>query len=111
VRWAAAAIVCFAIVGCAGAGDGTLSIEEARDRPPSEVLRVQGPLVVQYGDAMICTELTASSPPQCQAGLWLRGPARQLREQELERDGGVQWAESVTLRGTVDGDGFFTLAP
>jgi hypothetical protein len=110
MRWAAA-IVCLAVVGCSGAGDGTLSVEEARDRPPSEVVRVQGPLVIQYGDAMICTELAESSPPQCQAGLWLRGPERQLREQELETARGVQWAESVTLEGTVDGGGFFVLAP
>jgi hypothetical protein len=41
----------------------------------------------------------------------LRGTARQLREVELDNGGGVQWAETVTLRGTVDGDGFFTLAP
>jgi hypothetical protein len=110
MRWAAV-ILCFAVVGCAGAGDGTLSVEEARSRPPSEVVRVQGPLVIQFGDAMICTELTASLPPQCEAGLWLRGPARQLQEVELENGGGVQWAESVTLEGTVDGGGFFILAP
>jgi hypothetical protein len=107
----AAAIVCFAVVGCAGAGDEALSIEEARDKSPSQLVRVEGPLVIQFGEAMICTELDASSPPQCEAGLVLRGPQRQLREVELETDGGVQWAESVTLRGTVDGDGFFTLAP
>ena len=110
MRWAAA-FVCFAVVGCTGAGNGALSIEEARDRPPSEVVGVQGPLVIHYGEAMICTELTASSPPLCEAGLWLRGPQGQLREVELETDGGVHWAESVTLRGTVDGDGFFTLVP
>jgi hypothetical protein len=110
MRWAAA-IVCLALVGCTGAGDEALSIEEARDKPSSELVRVQGPLVIQYGDAMICRELTASSPPQCEAGLWLRGPTRQLREVELESGGGVQWAESVTLEGTVDGDGFFSLAP
>src|SRR5688572_29097596 len=109
MRWAAA-IVCLAVVGCSGAGDGALSIEEARERPASELVRVQGPLVIQFGKAMICTELM-SSPPQCEAGLWLRGPTRQLEALELESTGGVQWAESVTLEGTVDGDGFFSLAP
>jgi hypothetical protein len=45
------------------------------------------------------------------AGFCLRGPTRQLKELELETTGGVQWAESVTLKGTVDGNGFFVLAP
>lgn len=110
MRWAAA-IVCLVLVGCAGAGDGALSVEEARDKPPSEVVRIQGPLVIQYGEAMICTKLETTAPPLCEAGLWLRGPERQLREQELETYGGMQWAESVTLEGTVDGGGFFVLAP
>jgi hypothetical protein len=110
MRWAAA-IVCLAVVGCAGAGDGALSVEDARYKPPSELVRVQGPLVIQYGDPMICTELDGSSPPQCAAGFWLRGPTRQLEALELETAGGVQWAESVTLEGTVDGNGFFVLAP
>jgi hypothetical protein len=110
MRWAAA-ILCIAVVGCARAGEEVLSIEEARDRPPSEVVRVQGPLVINFGEAMICTELAESSPPMCEAGLWLQGPLRQLQEVELETDGDVQWAESVTLRGAVDGDGFFILEP
>jgi hypothetical protein len=104
-------MVCFAVVGCADVGNDALSVEEARDKSPSQTVRVEGPLVIQYGDPMICTELTTSSPPQCEAGLWLRGPARQLREQYLESDGGVRWATSVTLEGTVDGNGFFVLAP
>jgi hypothetical protein len=108
---AAAAVLCVAVTGCAGASNGSLSVDEARDRPASEVVNVEGPLVIQYGDAMICTQLTESSPPQCEAGLWLRGPARQLREQQLASDGGVRWAKSVTLEGTVDGNGFFILAP
>jgi hypothetical protein len=110
VRWTAV-IICVAVAGCAGAGNGALSVDEARNKPPSETVVVEGPVVIQYGDAMICTELTESSPPQCEAGLWLRGPTTQLREQELESQGGAQWAESVTLRGTVDGNGFFILAP
>ena len=110
MTWAAA-ILCVAVTGCAGASNGSLSVDEARDKPPSEVVRVEGPVVIQYRDAMICTELTDSAPPQCEAGLWLRGPARQLREQQLESDGGVRWAKSVTLEGTVDGNGFFILAP
>jgi hypothetical protein len=108
---AAAAILCVAVTGCAGASNDSLSVDEARDKPPSEVVRVEGPVVIQYGDAMICTALTESSPPQCEAGLWLRGPSRQLREQEFRADGGVQWAESARLEGTVDGNGFFVLAP
>jgi hypothetical protein len=103
--------LCVAVAGCAGVGDDALSIEEARDKPPSEVVRVRGPVVVQYGEAMICTELTEDSPPQCEAGLWLGGPSRQLDEQELELAGGVQWSESVVLEGTVDGGGSFILAP
>lgn len=89
VSRAAAAVLCVAVTGCAGASNGSLSVDEARDRPASEVVNVEGPLVIQYGDAMICTELTESSPPQCEEGLWLRGPARQLREQELESKGGA----------------------
>ena len=81
VRWAAVIVIaCVAVTGCAASND-SLSVDEARDRPPSEVVRVEGPVVIQYGDPMICTELTEGSPPQCEAGLWLRGPARQLREQ------------------------------
>jgi hypothetical protein len=60
---------------------------------------------------MICTQLTEDLPPQCEAGLWLRGPSRQLDEQELELAGDVRWSESVVLEGTVDGGGSFTLAP
>jgi hypothetical protein len=60
---------------------------------------------------VICTELTDSTPPQCEAGLWLRGPTRQLSEQEFRADGGVRWSESATLEGTVDGNGLFVLAP
>jgi hypothetical protein len=110
VRWAAA-LVYFAVVGCAGAGDGALSVEEAWYKPPSEVVRIKGPLVIQFGDVMICAELAASSPSQCEAGFWVRGPMRQLKALELETTDGVQWAESVTLEGTVDGNGFFVLAP
>jgi hypothetical protein len=107
----ATVILCAVTAGCAGTGNGPLSVEEARDKPASEVVNVEGPLVIQYGDVMICTELTDSSPPQCEAGLWLRGPTRQLREQEFRTDAGVQWAESATLEGTVDGSGFFVLEP
>jgi hypothetical protein len=107
----AAVLASLALAGCAGMGDGALAVEEARDKPASETVRVQGPLVVQYGDAMICTELVDASPPQCEAGLWLRGPTGQLRALELETVGGIQWAASVTLEGTVDGNGFFVLAP
>jgi hypothetical protein len=103
------ALMSTAVAGCGG--NGALSVEEARDKPPTDVIRVQGPVLFQYGDGMICTELDESSPPQCEAGLWLRGPMRQLRAVELQGGDGVQWAESVTLEGTVDGGGSFTLAP
>jgi hypothetical protein len=92
--------------------DDALTVEEAVDKPPSETVCIRGPLVVQFGKAMICNKLAEPSPPLCDAGFWLRGPTRQLRAVELERaDGGVRWAESVTLEGTVDGNGLFVLAP
>jgi hypothetical protein len=104
-------MVSLTLIGCSAGSDGALSVKEAVDRQPAEVVRVHGAVVIQYGKPMICAELTESSPPQCAAGLWLRGSPRQLEDQEFHRDQGVQWTESATVRGTVDGDGFFTLAP
>jgi hypothetical protein len=34
------------MAGCADVGDDALSIEEARDKAPSEVVHVRGPVVV-----------------------------------------------------------------
>jgi hypothetical protein len=107
----AIALVCLTLVGCSAGSNGALTLDEVINRPPSETVSVQGSVVILYGKAMLCSELTKSSPPQCEAGLWLSGPLGQLEKQDFQSDQGVRWAESVTLRGTVDGDGFFTLAP
>lgn len=105
------AFVCLTLGGCAAGSDGALTLDEAINRSPSETVSVQASVVIQYGKAMLCSELTKSSPPQCEAGLWLGGPLGQLEQQDFQSDQGVQWAESVTLRGTVDGNGSFVLAP
>jgi hypothetical protein len=109
VRFVAALLCLGAVAGCTGSSNGALSVEDARDKDPSEVVTVEGPVVMQFGKAMICNRLAASSPPQCDAGLWLSGPTAQLRELEFESEGGVRWAESATLEGRVDGNGFFVL--
>ena len=109
VRVIAAIVVSVVITGCAGGGDGALSVEEARYKPASEIVRIEGPVVIDFGRAMICTRLADSSPPQCDAGFWLSGRATQLRQLEFKSEGSVRWVESATLEGRVDGGGFFVL--
>jgi hypothetical protein len=77
-----------------------LSIDEARDRPASEVVTLEGPVVIQYGDAMICSGLAESSPPQCEAGLLIGAVSQRFFETEGRREieDEIEAAETELLR-------------
>jgi hypothetical protein len=85
-----------------------MSVKEAsRDAPESTAVAVKGTLVYAYGNAMLCSSLLDGDGERCgPPALWVEGP--------LDRNGWrghapVQWKESVTLRGVVDG-GVLTLS-
>ena len=86
------------------AGQGGITVAEALSHGPTDdVVSVSGALFVEAdGTVRLCDAIAESFPPQCGGerieveGLDLDGV------ENLEAANGVQWAEAVTLLGSVE---------
>ena len=91
--------------------DGGLSVADAIAYKGSEVVAVQGFVVIQDGAARLCDALAESFPPQCgQAGIVIVNP-QDLPDMVLVEEGTTQWTDDVvSVLGFVEG-GELTIAP
>ncbi len=90
--------------------DGGLSVADAIAYKGSEVVAVQGFVVIQDGAARLCDALAESFPPQCgQAGIVIVNP-QNLPGIVLAEEGTTQWTDDVvSVLGHVEG-GELTIA-
>jgi hypothetical protein len=98
-----------ALAACGGGDESApaqpLTVEEALEADPEELVVVRGFFVQTSREARLCSALAESYPPQCAgASVVLEGlPPEELPP--LERAQGVAWADHpVTLRGYVVGE-------
>jgi hypothetical protein len=114
------------LVGCGGNGepanDGTgspqvsgtaagpgISIEEALTSELDEMLLVNGNLLAEGGEVLLCSALAESFPPQC-GGASLQVEGVELEEVDgLVTEGDVSWTDRpIQLLGVVE-DGVLTV--
>ncbi|VAW02885.1 hypothetical protein MNBD_ACTINO01-2000 [hydrothermal vent metagenome] len=90
--------------------DGGLSVADAIAYKGSEVVAVQGFVVIQDGAARLCDALAESFPPQCgQAGIVIVNP-QDLPDMVLVEEGTTQWTDdTIFVLGYIDG-GELTIA-
>jgi len=92
------------VEGNRGGGDAGMSVADALDhQAPDDLISVSGALFVDGdGTVRLCDAIAESFPPQCGGerievqGLDLASIA------DLQDENGVQWAEGVTLFGSVE---------
>jgi hypothetical protein len=87
-----------------GGGDAGMTVADAlAHQATDELVFVSGALFVDAAGAMLlCESIAESFPPQC-GGARLAVEGFDLSTVDgLEEAGGVQWAESVVLFGSVD---------
>jgi hypothetical protein len=84
-------------------GAAGMSVAEALGhRPTDDVVAVTGALFVAAdGSVLLCDAIAESFPPQC-GGERIAVDGLDLSTVALESANGVQWAESVTLLGSVE---------
>lgn len=105
----AALLVAVALAGCGGeesaepAGTGqAISIEEALEADPEEPVRVSGNLLVQSGEARLCSALAESFPPQCGGASLVVTGLDPADVEDLVVEGDVMWTDRpIELVGTV----------
>jgi hypothetical protein len=86
-----------------------LSVAEALRHRGTEPVYVRGSVLIdRRGTMRLCAALAESDPPQCSGPSLLVRRLDPTRLPRRSRSGGVTWADSVTLRGTVHG-GVLTL--
>lgn len=87
-----------------GGGDAGMSVTRALShRATDDLVLVTGALFVNAdGTVLLCEAMAESFPPQC-GGARLEVRGLELTTIEgLQREGDVQWAESVVLFGSVE---------
>ena len=88
--------------GDPGDGPGISVAEALTHGPTDDIVAVTGALFVDPdGTVLLCDAIAESFPPQC-GGDRLEVDGLDLTTIELEEANGVQWAEGVTLLGSVD---------
>ncbi len=90
--------------------DGALSVTDALAFKGSEVIAVQGFVIIQDGTARLCDALAESFPPQCgQAGIVIVNP-QDLPDVGLVQEGTTQWSDDVVSVLGYAKDGELTIA-
>jgi hypothetical protein len=84
-------------------GSAGITVTQALDHGPTDdIVAVTGALFVDPdGTVRLCEAIAESFPPQC-GGARLLVEGLDLASVELEEANGLQWAESVTLLGSVE---------
>ena len=90
--------------------DGGLGVADVIAYNGSEVVAVQGFVIIEDGAARLCDALAESFPPQCgQAGIVIVNP-QNLPDMVLVEEGTTQWSDDVvSVLGYVE-DGELTIA-
>jgi hypothetical protein len=106
-------VAALAVAGCGSDGDsddaspgGTTTpvfIDEVSDSDEPQL--VTGNLLVQGGEARLCSALAESFPPQCGGPSLLVGGLELETVDGLVTEGDVSWTDRpIVLEGIVDGD-------
>jgi hypothetical protein len=90
--------------------DGGLSVSDAIAYEGTEVVAVQGFVVIEDGTARLCDALAKSYPPQCGGTSVVITNAEAISDITFAQEGTTQWSENyVSLLGNV-ADGELTIA-